>query len=400
MPQFTVNSGLLGVAGILGILCYIKTGQKRHLITALMLCFYSYLIRNQEFYFVVIVSLPLLLNRKLVTDRRFLIWISIFTIICVIAGYVNFVSLHMPSLNAYNAFKKVCYSLVDYGGGQYLLLHPDLLAKYNYTVNDINLLASWFFADKQISNPVLLGILLSHYNFLTHLIVNYKLGIIALRALFDTQILPLTCLSIMGIILSKQKLKLLSLFMLFTICIVILGLLGRPAVLRVYYPIMALLTIIALLYIARPNYYVCLVIISTVFMIKQQYFLNQERLEIARLTTKDVSEAISSEKLVVEWAGEFPFEYYYLPLQRIKTNIHIYSLGGFFYLPNTYASNGEVTNNSIVNWLVQAKNIDIITNEGAIRLLSTYCEEHLKKHLKINNINKLKTFTIYNISCQ
>jgi len=53
----------------------------------------------------------------------------------------------------FNRFNAVRGPYNDYGAAEHLERNPEILRRYGYTVNDVDLIADWFFEDPKIADP-------------------------------------------------------------------------------------------------------------------------------------------------------------------------------------------------------------------------------------------------------
>lgn len=402
MPQFTVNAGLLAIASLIAIIVYANTKVFRYAILGAVLAFYSYLIRNQEFYFVYIVGLPFLFNKKLL-NKNILYLTLIFIFCCISAEYLNAIAYHSVEFNNYNALSKVRAQFNDFGASEYFINRPEILAKYNYTANDMILLRRFIFADPILANPTRMAELLSNFKLTSRITDNLPLALQAIRSIYDDSFKLLILVTIIGLVVSKSRLRLIVALILFVLLIALLGLLGRPSILRVYYPIVALLTLFSFVFISRNrfNSIVGALIISVVcVMIGVDYYRsNQLRKENAELAYQDYNSMDNS--LYYVQGASLPYEYIFLPFRKnIAPSVKLYSFGAAYYLPNTVSNEYAFSSLSFAHAFESSLPINVIMSEQHFDSNMKYCQEHYHKNLDNLSTNKLNTFTIYKIVCK
>ena len=79
-PQFTVNAGLLVVAAVVCWQIYAKNGEKGALIAGYFLAYLGYLVRPQEFALVLLVAVPVLPWRALLSHKTGQLTVAFFAV--------------------------------------------------------------------------------------------------------------------------------------------------------------------------------------------------------------------------------------------------------------------------------------------------------------------------------
>ena len=402
MPQFTVNAGLLAIASLIAMIVYANTKVFRYAILGAVLAFYSYLIRNQEFYFVYIVGLPFLLNKNLL-NKNILYLTLIFICCCIGAEYLNAIAYHSVEFNNYNALAKVRAQFNDFGASEYFINRPEILAKYDYTANDMILLRRFIFADPILANPTRMAELLSNFKLTSRITDNLPLALQAIKSIYDDSFKLLIIVAIFGMVFSKSKLRLIAAWIIFVVLIGLVGLLGRPSVLRVYYPIVVLLTLLPFIncYKNRMILFIgaCFILVLCVLVGRDIYQSNQLRKTRADLAYSDFNK-LGSLLYYVQGAS-LPYEYIYLPLRaNISSSVKLYAFGSAYYLPNTVSNEYAFSAQSFGHSFESSLPINVIMSEQHFDSTEKYCQEHYHKHLNYLSTQQLNTFTIYQIVCK
>lgn len=242
MPQFTVNAGFLALTSVVAILTYHATSNFKYIILAMLIAFYSYLIRSQELYFIFIVALPFLFNRNLL-NKKFLVALVILISSCFVAKYINVIAYKETIYADYNALLKYRVAFNDYHAAEYFIQRPEILKNFEYTANDMKLLRDFIFADPALASPLRMQQLLANFKLTTRVQDNFSLAIQSLRSIYDQQFQLLILVAVLGTVFSKNKMREILAWSVFIMITVFLGLLGRPSILRINYPIIALLAI-------------------------------------------------------------------------------------------------------------------------------------------------------------
>lgn len=241
-PQFTINAGLLMVGTIVCWNLYARQNDKRALISGCILAFISYLVRNQEFFLVLIVALPLLPWQSFLLHRA--PKIAVLALISAIAasGIIDHQAYQGRMWQPFNELNPVRAPFTDFSAGKYLKQRPDILNQYGYSPNDIDLISHWFFVDPNIANPKALKSMLDELGLLpsqSDALVNEWKGI---KTFWHPILLPLVLAALLLVVL-RPSWQVAMAWILGIVAISALGILGRPGVLRVYVPLVSLLVI-------------------------------------------------------------------------------------------------------------------------------------------------------------
>lgn len=403
MPQFTVNAGLLALAAITGFLTYQKTNKNFHLWLAMGLAFYSFLIRNQEFYFMILISSPLWINKTLLTHK--FIFVSLgFIALCVVAQYINWDAYSGTQFANYNALLKIRVPFNDFGAAAYFSTHPELLTQYGYTVNDLELIKQFVFADNQITNPQRLGALLTHFKFNQYIYKNNGLALQAIKSIYDPSFKFLLATAVITTLLGNNKFKFILSWLLFIALVGFLGLMGRPSILRIYYPVIAMLAFLPIIYI--QTYTKFFLILSSLVLLaltlSTNYLTNHQRMQTTRLARHDIHK-LNSNTLYYIYAAALPYELIDLPLKPLSPTYRLYAFGSSYYLPNTFSNHYAFSQRSFNNMLENKRSFKFISRRAVgynIAFINQYCQEHFHTTLNIIDTQMLNTFELYTIQCR
>lgn len=402
MPQFTVNAGLLAAASVIAILVYIATLRFKYALIGMLLIFYSFLIRDKELFFVYLVALPFLLNRNLF-NRKFIIAFFILITSCIGAKYANFLAFNGEAYSHYKALSQTRVPFNDYHAGAYFIQRPEILKNYGYSENDISLLSNFIFADPLIADPSRLKQLLTHFKVTTRLHDNIPLAIETLKSINHPTLQLLIIISIFGTLLSRKKIKILISWSIFMAIIVFIALLGRPSVLRVYYPIISFLALVPFIFIDFKEFkykqVISLVLIFLgIFVIRNNKNLNDQRAHIANMAVKEARQSLNQDLYYV-FGASLPYEYIFLPLKPPHINTKFYAFGTAYYMPSRISHHYAFGSKSFSNLLKSGKILNVIAIPGHLNLIKNYCSEHMNKNLNIISSKNMTTFFIYAIQC-
>lgn len=252
-PQFTLNSGLACMAAFLSIVSYENEKRKIYLVLFLLFSFVGYLIRANEFLFVVAVTAVLFPWRLLVKDKQLLITCSVL-IFSLSAFYM--IAVTSMSSDKWKGFKDLKYYRIlftDYHVGNNLAEQQELLDLHGYSTNDLELLKRFFFVDPTLADPDRLKYLLKDVNKNPISFSNIKEGLNNIGKILGND--KIRIFVVLGLLLAiglLQKRLLLAYFILFGL-ICFFGIAGRSGQFRVYYSTFCLLAVLPLIFCNREE---------------------------------------------------------------------------------------------------------------------------------------------------
>jgi hypothetical protein len=381
--QFTINSGLLMVCAVLLFMVYARENDFFLIFVGCILAFASYLVRSEEFFVLLFISLPLLPLRKFRADRSAIICVAILSVSVLAAHFYDRISYSGPEWKPQIELKSLA-TIIDFGGGPILKDRPDILAEYGYSKNDIDLLSNWFFVDKKIVDFDKISLMLhaiGPMQLQNNSISNATLGI---KEIFNREIVLLVAFSIISLI-CKPSLKVVVSWILFFLSVFLMGISGRPGIMRVYYPITCLLLLAPLVLaetkLRYKNMYLLTLLLFSAVNSFHLIHISNEKVKYAN-SIKDGLRNFPTD-VVVSWGAVFPFESVFPVLTHEGDTgaYNLYSLGGFALAPFTRSYSEEHSGRDFVTRLLSKQGIPIIAQEGQFQLLDKYCREHLNGHL-------------------
>ena len=412
-PQFTIVAGLLTVSAVMGWITYAKTSSLHILLAATLLGFAGFLIRDQEFFFVMLVALPLLPWRILIKDKRFMVSVAVLICCALAATLVDRQSYKSESWQAFQKFNPVRVQFTDYGAGDFIKSRFDLKDHFKYSNNDLDLLANWFFVDTTITDPDKLGEMLKERNLSTRLSENNNFrsglqgGKHALTSLADPYILPLE-IALLGLLfLTSRRWQMAGATGIFLLAIIAVGLLGRPGIFSVYYPAIALLVVSPLLLgnAKRPAVITraaAFVILAFACITAFKHIVPENRFASAynKLVQKDVAKLKANENnfpYYVAWAQFFPYEYAY-PLLHPPPALHFYALNSFTNAPFSVSFSENEAGRGLARQLLSGQPVPIIATDKLYDMLAIWCRERFKNDLQKRLIEGM-TFKMFLVTC-
>lgn len=379
-PQFTVNAGLLMVAALMLLRVYAVDGKVVPLVAACLLAFASYLIRSQEFLFVCVVGWLFLPMGQLLRDRRAAFGAGLVACSIAASAFVDYQAYRTPEWRDFNALNYVRALLTDFGAAEPLKERPELLARHGFSQNDLALVRHWFFVDPNLANPPVLEAMISEAGGL-HANRERKLAnmAIGLKSLGHPSIWMLALVAL-GVSALGARWSTLAAWMIFVAAIAALGYLGRPGVLRLYVPLLALLTIAPLTRIHwRRPYNVFLAAVLGVAALIQVFDVVAESRGF-KVADTHVRERVSGidDRSVVVWGDSFPFEAVYpvLGTSDRAMKYKLYGLGVSTLAPFAIARTESLAGEGMIERLRSSAGVPIMANSALIKMLEVYCQEH------------------------
>lgn len=381
LPQFTLNAGLLLVATTVCWHYYARFGSKSALVLGCILAFFSALVRFQEFLLVFAIAVPIL-PKELISQRE--AQISILTLAIAIAAAViaDHLAYSGDAWAKFNELNLVRAAFTDFGVLDRCSFGSQMLKPLGLTANDLRLIASWFFVDANIADPTKLSELLARCSFFSD--HNFSLASLELgfSAIFSSYLLITSLCAILILIVFPSG-RVVASWILFFLAIAVMGFLGRPAVARVYFPIICLLMLSpVLLQIMDGTKFIWrrrLIFSSLPTLAMLNLILVGTEAGNGRAAQAEESLADLPNSLVVTWGAAFPFEQVYpvIGQNRHATSYHLYGLGAFTQAPFSVATAEAAEGRDFKTLLTRPEGLDIVSDDTKIELLAQYCNERL-----------------------
>ncbi len=378
-PQFTVNAGLLLVAALVCWHVYARHNSPLALGAGCVLAFLSYLVRSHEFLLVFLVALPLIpwqpLWRKPVARGTFALLIGAIAISAIFdAG--NYQGKEWEPFNQLNPARA---AFTDFGAGEELKQHPDILKRHGFSVNDVDLVSTWFFVDTRIADPKLLRSMLGELGILPAGSNSWANAWLSLKSLWHPDIRPLLAIALI-LALLRPSYGIAASWLLFLAAIIIMGVLGRPGILRVYVPLLSLLAVAPFLSekAFRPLRPLAALLVATAAAISASAATeNSKNFELAAIETRREFTAFPAEPVVI-WGDSFPFERIYpvLGASPAAMTYRLYGLGVFTWSPFSVAFAEQKRQRGVVDRLRQSAGMPFLATEERYEYLKKYCDEH------------------------
>lgn len=378
-PQFTINAGLLMVGAVISFHLYSKTKGFLTLAFGCILVLFSYLVRSQEFFLLFLVALPLLPWKEIKQYRTPKLAIAAILLAIGFSAIVDHNAYQGPEWKVFNELNPARAAFTDFGAGDQLKQRVDILQRYGYSLNDVDLITNWFFVDPNIANPSKLGAMLKELGPLptqANALMNAWQGI---RALFHPDILAMVLAALLlCIIYPGWRVNITA--GLCVSAVFCFGLLGRPGVLRVYIP-MILLLIIAPLVIKHAvdtrRKYLALSVLSIAVFFNTSVLYTEAK--TSELSSKEIYQGLNDlpSYPIVTWGAGFPYEAAYPAFASVKPSLKMYGLGVFTLAPFSVAFSEQKKQRSMITMLSLEDGLPVIGAEKNLALLDIYCNERL-----------------------
>lgn len=389
-PQFTINSGLLMVGAIVLMHLYSQRKDAWLLVPACTLAYFSYLIRPLEFLFVLAVATPIL-PWKCILQRP--TQIALLALIGAITASFLFDqnAYESEEWTKFNDLNSARIPITDNGAGPLLKNKPEILAKYDYSTNDIDLVKSWFFVEPNIANPTKLNAMLELLGPLPTQEGSLKKAWSGVIALAHPSFIASLCLAIFLAALQPSW-RIAALWALCISAIFSTGLLGRPGILRVYAPLVCLLVIAPLLrmdhsrYLWRRTLTSIAILLATVSDLPAIIKESQNSTATSHRLRTELNGF--PEHSVIIWGSTYPYVHAHPALAKTWEPAMKYTLNGLgviVHAPYSVTSSDESIGEGMIKRLTENKGVQIMALDMYIEMLRKYCSEHVDSELETIN---------------
>ncbi len=387
LPQFTINSGLLMVGAIICWHLFIRQNNWKVLWLGCLLAFSSYLVRSQESMLVFAVALPVLRWRILLVRRSSQAAVLALASAITVAAVIDHQAYQGDEWKAFNELNITRALFTDFGAGEHLKKRPDILSRYGYSANDIDLITGWFFVDSQIANPASLQAMLSELGALPTQEGSLVKAWLGVKGLWHPNLLPLLLTALLLAAL-RPSWRVAAIWGLVITAVFIIGFVGRPGALRVYVPLVSLLVVAPYLVATQtPAWRKSIgasALAVAVTLNAYPVFSESKALQISAEQTRKGLENFPTNPIVT-WGGGFPLEAVSPVLHTPSSTLsyQLYSLGVFTLAPFAVSYDEQKQGRGLVEFsLVTEKGVPIYNIGQHLGQLEIYCGEHLHGQLR------------------
>ncbi|MGN6652960.1 hypothetical protein [Trinickia sp.] len=406
-PQFTVNSGLLTTAAVLAVLM-VRKGEKSLLpVIGILLAFCGFLVRAEEFALVAGVAAPVLIATRFYRSRLAVLSAAVLAMAVVGAGVYNHLSYQGPDWQYYESLNAARAPITDFNMDQKLLQRPDILGRFGYTKNDIELVRNFFFVDHHIANPVVLKEMLTALGARWGATGDLSSGLDAMKLLWDPQILPILAAAAVFFLLAPNW-PIGCAWILFLATLFGTGFMGRGALVRVEWPVVALLFALSTFKLSefdRPRRAArewmkrVTVLIAVISLARVLYPMAIDAAHT--VATNEAAVARFPREVVVAWGAGLPFESIFPPLAndaQVRT-MNVMPFGVFTYAPFSVAFFEEKRGQGFVNRIRSKAGILIVADKPNMERLNVWCAERFGGTLKTSSAESAPYIKIDRVWC-
>jgi hypothetical protein len=388
IPQYTINAGLLMVAAVVCWHLFDKqeSGGRLALFAGCLLAYCSFLVRSQAFLLVLGVALPLLPWRSLCLRRDAKVALILLVVAIGASSILDHLAYRSAEWAQFNTLNAVRIPYNDYGAADHLKDRPEILRRYGYTANDVDLITDWYFEDPKIADPVKLRAMLRKLGPLAFQAGSLEKAWKGVAELWcSDKLLPIVLAAIFLFAMRPRW----RVFWVWSLCLgalFTLGLMGRPGVTRVYVPLVGLLLLAPFLesggalvdHTNLRRWTVIGIVLVASFFNVHTVFANSRGL---RNWSEDVRAGLvhfPSDGVVV-WGGNFPYEAVYPVLGSSPNfrNLHLYLLDDFTLAPYSVATAARAAGHGFLNQFVDERGVAVVLNDYGAALLESYCRDNL-----------------------
>ena len=378
-PQFTVVAGLLVVSGALLLA---TDGRWRTAAAAAVLFALGALVRYGAAGLTLLFVLPFL-ARMLRSGPR----LSALTVLALaaIAGIVaDRVYYAHPAWEQYLAMNEARVRFTDWGLRQYFFREILDAMRLGWTVNDLVMIESWFFADPRVYTPARLNELTERVSIPSLLLSNAHRYDEAATPFRHEAFLALLAFALFAAWRARSRLALWTLAALGAFMLA-LSLAGRPGIMRIYVPPLAAIALFALALqpgpLARLHAMLLgigMAVAGTVLGLRNAADRAEEAVLRARVC------AMPAERLYVVWGAALAYERIYRPLAAPGDGcaLTLYPLGAQSYAPYALERLRAATGaGDVVQALLDGKEIDMFANRWQVDVLGRHLRIHYRRTL-------------------
>lgn len=380
-PQFTIIAGISFIAAFLFYYKFAKSSFLPYLLASVIFAYLSFLIRLEQFLLMLVISLPIILKITRKYELKQLIIMLILLIVMALSYVYNIRVYEDNDWKFFFDFRNAVSPIVNFNSASFLLKNEALLQVNSISSNDIRLLQTFFFADRDLVNIEILRALTSEIKYDIDLVKTAKNLITTVKFFLDGNILVLSFISLALIFISPSWV-IISSWLIFFIAMAIMCLIDRPAVERVILPVMIFLLLCQLLENSKEfNQY--LIIIGIILLLTHSFEISADNYR-SQMLSKDRHEfykIMKSAEPMVVLGSDLPYEALYPVLaNNLKSTPKIYGVGSFTWAPFSVASHYSSSDQGFKNRFI-GDGVDIVINN--LSKLNLYCKEHFKGAIEV-----------------
>lgn len=416
-PQYTLLSGYLAVAGFAQVLASEGRSRRRALLIAAPLLLLSGLIRPDEMALVFIVACPFLLYawRNHSEARWRWQWTGLACLCAVLLAGAYLYTQHYGSTGAWTAFGDIDgprTDFTDYDLRGYYRRHTQQLAGGPITLNDVELMASFFYVDPTVFNSGNVEPLVRSVTPAERYELNEERGRKFFSVFKDPDLqLMLALFTVLALLNWRQPAAEIASLVLLLALMVGIGLWGRPGILRIYLPATAAMMVLSLLKLGprRVSYLAALggiALATGLWLCWQTDATAKLHAEHAARLRATVCGELPKGQLIVVWTGGADFEWkeLYRPTTPDDTscNPSLYSIDTYqLAAPNLALLHAYTGGKDFIEALLAGQSFYITAGREHLVMLDRFLREHHHSSLKWTEMPgtaDLKLYTIHAVA--
>jgi hypothetical protein len=391
-PQFTIISGLAFISAFLLYKRYTENNSLLWLIASAVAAYLSFIIRIEQFLLMFFIAAPLLLKQENKYDLRLLKVVLSLLIGMGLSYFYNIRVYESDEWKFFFEFRNAVSPFVNFNATSILSKNQEILEANKVSINDIQLLNGFFFADKELIDIKTMQTLTQSLNYGFDLIKAMKNLLLSAKLFFDSNveffldknIIALTMILSVLMIFSPNRSLVIAWFLFFLV-LIIMSLIGRPGVERVIYPVLMLLIIYHLIESEIHFNKFIFLLSGTLLMINSFEILsdNYRSLSISK-ERYQIYELMKVSEPMFAMGSDLPYENLYPVLARdLVDTPKIYGIGSFTWAPfsESYHLNniGQGFKDKFIG-----EGLHVFPNDFS--RLNIYCKEHFNGNIEFLSV--------------
>ena len=411
-PQYTLLAGYLAAAGLLLACNAIATRSLSVAWVAGLFIVVSGLVRADETVLVLLVAAPLCispLRAAWASDLRGR-WLAIAGVtaaVFIAFQALDYFSFASGEWSAYAQDYALRTGFTDFKFSVYFRTHPALLKGSGFSVNDMRLISDWFYLDTQVFSPQKLETLLASLPWEGRLHASAESAWELLEPFSDTFVAMLAGLVVLVTAFHRRPGHAIAALALFILVMVLLWGAGRPAITRIYIPVIVTLALLGITQFRtgwRRSQEILLVgaLVSTLVFCSHLSSLNRNQ----RFKAQQVQAStciLPRDSLMVIWAGDYPLASEFTPFRPIDAGcpFDYYSFGEFSLAPYALEHLHQHTGGKdFVPAVLSGQAYDFIAYPDQLRELQAYFRQHYSTRLVVTPGASNQFFSVYRVAAE
>lgn len=329
------------------------------------------------------VSSPFIVTKRLHRDKRCLLIGILLSAAIVAASAWDRLGYQGQDWQQYDALNASRAPYTDFGADQKLLQRPDILKRYGYSTNDVELIRSFFFVDHQIADPSVLRNMRSELGADGLLTGGVRSGLDAIATLRQPEILPIVVAAAVLFFLAPS-LPGAGAWLIFLLALFATGTVGRGGLPHVDIPAVSALLLMSVTQLYRMPERIAMprrlagIMVSAGALGLSGYALYPETTEASKvIAEQQASLARFPDEVVVAWGTGMKFESIFplLAHDAHARSIRVLPLGVFTYAPFSVGDFEEKHGRGFVTRVRSRDGILMVADDSKMDILAIWCKE-------------------------